>query len=156
MYGGPCHLEPDVEANGRAILFDAGNTLVYADPSRMARIFTGAGWPADEEKVRAAELSARRRLHEAIRDGHVGAEPEVWREYFSSLFEAAGVPHEGRGEVGRRIREVHAVDHLWTAGYLCEQQVLAARERIPTHLFPEPEPVEVMLARTIPLAPGDS
>lgn len=36
----------------------------------------------------------------------------------------------------------HAVDHLWTAGYLCEQQVLAARERVPVHLFPEPEPVE--------------
>jgi LacI family transcriptional regulator len=36
----------------------------------------------------------------------------------------------------------HAVDHLWTAGYLCEQQVLAARERMPAHLFPEPEPVE--------------
>jgi LacI family transcriptional regulator len=36
----------------------------------------------------------------------------------------------------------HAVDHLWTAGYLCEQQVLNARERIPTHLFPEPEPVD--------------
>jgi LacI family transcriptional regulator len=36
----------------------------------------------------------------------------------------------------------HAVDHLWTAGYLCEQQVLGARERMPVHLFPEPEPVE--------------
>lgn len=36
----------------------------------------------------------------------------------------------------------HAVDHLWTAGYLCEQQALTTRERIPAHLFPEPEPVE--------------
>ncbi|MEJ1971050.1 MAG: hypothetical protein WDM96_00535 [Lacunisphaera sp.] len=36
----------------------------------------------------------------------------------------------------------HAVDHLWTAGYLCEQQVLGDRDRIPAHLFPEPEPVE--------------
>ncbi len=36
----------------------------------------------------------------------------------------------------------HAVDHLWTAGYLCEQQSLNARERMPAHLFPEPEPVE--------------
>jgi LacI family transcriptional regulator len=36
----------------------------------------------------------------------------------------------------------HAVDHLWTAGYLCEQQMLGTRERIPVHLFPEPEPVE--------------
>lgn len=36
----------------------------------------------------------------------------------------------------------HAVDHLWTAGYLCEQQVLKPRERLPVHLFPEPEPRE--------------
>lgn len=36
----------------------------------------------------------------------------------------------------------HAVDHLWTAGYLCEQQHLAARERIPAHIFPGPVPVE--------------
>lgn len=99
---------------GRAILFDAGNTLVYADPDRMGRIFTDAGWPAGREEVQAAELSARRRLHEALRDGQVGTEPEVWREYFSSLFEGVGVPEQGRAEVGRRIRDVHAVDHLWT------------------------------------------
>ncbi len=36
----------------------------------------------------------------------------------------------------------HSVDHLWTAGYLCEQQTVAARERIPAHLFPAPQPVE--------------
>lgn len=103
-----------MNTNGRAVLFDAGNTLVYADPWRMAGIFTEAGWPVGGAEVRAAELAARRRLHEAIRDGQVGTEPEVWREYFSSLFEGAGVPPEGRAEVGRRIREVHATDHLWT------------------------------------------
>jgi LacI family transcriptional regulator len=42
----------------------------------------------------------------------------------------------------------HSVDHLWTAGYLCEQQVLTARERIPVHLFPEPEPVERWLSES--------
>lgn len=36
----------------------------------------------------------------------------------------------------------HAVDHLWTAGYLCEQQVLKPRDRLPVHLFPEAEPRE--------------
>ena len=35
----------------------------------------------------------------------------------------------------------HAVDHLWTAGCLCEQRALAAGEAIPPHFFPEPEPV---------------
>lgn len=34
----------------------------------------------------------------------------------------------------------HAVDHLWTAGFLCEQQLLKARERLPAHLYPEEEP----------------
>ena len=92
---------------------------------RLARIFTEAGWPADGERVRAAELAARRRLHEAIRDGHVGTEPEVWREYFSSLFEGVGVGPEGRGDVGRRIRDVHAADHLWT--YVAEGTVDALR-----------------------------
>jgi len=36
----------------------------------------------------------------------------------------------------------HAVDHLWTAGFLCEQQYLSPRERIPAHIFPESLPVE--------------
>jgi LacI family transcriptional regulator len=39
----------------------------------------------------------------------------------------------------------HAVDHLWTAGYLCEQQTLAARDRIPMHHFPALKPVEAWL-----------
>ncbi len=36
----------------------------------------------------------------------------------------------------------HAVDHLWTAGFLCEQQTVAASNWVPMHLFPEAEPVE--------------
>lgn len=36
----------------------------------------------------------------------------------------------------------HSVDHLWTAGYLCEQQHLSARERLPSHIFPSFNPVE--------------
>ena len=36
----------------------------------------------------------------------------------------------------------HAVDHLWTAGFLCEQQNLTARECVPAHIFPEAQPVE--------------
>lgn len=36
----------------------------------------------------------------------------------------------------------HAVDHLWTAGFLCEQQNLSARERMPAHIFPEANPVD--------------
>lgn len=36
----------------------------------------------------------------------------------------------------------HSVDHLWTAGFLCEQANLAPDERIPIFLFPGAEPIE--------------
>ncbi|HEY4989319.1 MAG TPA: LacI family DNA-binding transcriptional regulator [Opitutaceae bacterium] len=36
----------------------------------------------------------------------------------------------------------HAVDHLWTAGCLCEQQHLAPSECIPAHIFPAAEPID--------------
>lgn len=39
----------------------------------------------------------------------------------------------------------HSVDHLWTAGYLCEQQNLPPDQRIPMFLFPEAEPAEAWL-----------
>jgi LacI family transcriptional regulator len=36
----------------------------------------------------------------------------------------------------------HSVDHLWSAGYLCEQQGLAPEHHIPMFLFPDAEPIE--------------
>jgi LacI family transcriptional regulator len=36
----------------------------------------------------------------------------------------------------------HAVDHLWTAGFLCEQQHLARADRVPAHIFPDLHPIE--------------
>ena len=36
----------------------------------------------------------------------------------------------------------HSVDNMFTAGYLCEQQNFAARDRIPALIFPDAEPVE--------------
>jgi LacI family transcriptional regulator len=35
----------------------------------------------------------------------------------------------------------HAVDHLWTAGFLCEQQHLPGHEQIPAHIFPALHPM---------------
>lgn len=98
----------------RAVLFDAGNTLIYADPERMAAMLAEAGAVTDAASVRAAELEARRRLHELIAEGHVGTEPEVWRDYFGTLFREAGVPVDRMAEAGHLLRETHARDHLWT------------------------------------------
>ncbi len=42
----------------------------------------------------------------------------------------------------------HSVDHLWTAGFLCEQANLPADERIPILLFPEAEPVAAWMGES--------
>ncbi len=42
----------------------------------------------------------------------------------------------------------HSVDHLWTAGFLCEQANLAEADRIPIFLFPDAEPVEAWMAES--------
>ena len=36
----------------------------------------------------------------------------------------------------------HAVDHLWKAGFLCEQDTIPPADRIPAYIFPDAEPVE--------------
>jgi putative hydrolase of the HAD superfamily len=98
----------------RAILFDAGNTLVYVDPRRMAEILRGAGVDTDGNRVALAELTARHRLHEGIAQGAKGTEPELWRSYLSSLFSGSGVSDDALETVADRVREEHARDHLWT------------------------------------------
>lgn len=104
----------DIQAPVRAVLFDAGNTLIYADPVRMADILRSVGVAVGPGQVAAAELEARRLLHAAIEDGFTGTEPEVWRDYFAAIFRGTGVPGEAQAEAGRVLREVHAVEHLWT------------------------------------------
>jgi putative hydrolase of the HAD superfamily len=97
-----------------AVLFDAGNTLIYVDPVRLTEILRTAVDRLDTERVRNAELSARRHLHEVIAEGHVGTEPEVWRGYFRDLFQGSGVLPEGMEKAGQELRAAHGEDHLWT------------------------------------------
>lgn len=97
-----------------AVLFDAGNTLVYVDPERLAALFGGESVETDAGGVARAELEARRLLHDAVRRGHAGTEPEVWQDYFTELFSGSGVRPEAMSAVGERVREEHARRHLWT------------------------------------------
>lgn len=42
----------------------------------------------------------------------------------------------------------HSVDHLWSAGFLCEQATLPVTERIPMLLFPDAEPIDAWMAES--------
>lgn len=97
----------------QAILFDAGNTLVFAHRERLLDLYRAEGVDSDEDRLVAAELKARAELASSIRDGLRGTEPELWRQYFITLFQASGVPESLMGVVGKRLQEVHAKEHLW-------------------------------------------
>ncbi len=103
-----------VTATPDAILLDAGNTLVFADRTRIAGIYRSAGVSWDEVRFVEAELLARRELSQAIGEEHVGTEPHLWREYFLTLFRESGVPDEALDVVSGALRDEHERAHLWT------------------------------------------
>jgi len=97
-----------------AVLLDAGNTLVFADRERVARIYREAGVRWQDERWVHSELVAREQLSRRVEEGHVGTEPHLWGEYFRTIFRLSGVPDQAAQEIGERLREEHRRDHLWT------------------------------------------
>ena len=98
----------------KAILFDAGNTLIFMDPQVILPILEEFGSPADEADFRRAEVEARNRLSVRVEEGAFGTEPHIWQEYFENLFLGTGVPESNLDALGHRIRDVHRERHLWT------------------------------------------
>lgn len=100
----------------KALLFDAGNTLIHIDPDRMLEIFRGVGVEADRDTFLWAEARARSRLVAKVAggEGETGTEKHVWQEYFLSLFRDAGVPEKSLSAVGERVKRAHRDLHLWT------------------------------------------
>jgi len=98
----------------KAVLFDAGHTLVFIDGDRTRAAFAEEGVEVSAEGFGAAERVARTRLTGLVREGHLGTERELWHEYFVTLFRTAGVPEDRLQAVSARIRTLHEDQHLWT------------------------------------------
>lgn len=98
----------------RAILLDAGNTLVFADRDRILRLYAEVGVQADAARFGEAEIFARHQLSARVQEGATGTERHLWREYFLTLFRRSGVPEHSLDEVGERLVEEHRRSHLWT------------------------------------------
>ena len=98
----------------RAVLLDAGNTLVFVDRERLFSIFAEVGVEGDERRFVEAELEARLNLTRRVEAGDSGTEAHVWKEYFYRMFAGCGVPEGVVEQVGQRLREEHEREHLWT------------------------------------------
>lgn len=94
----------------RAVLFDAGNTLLFLDYERLAAgISPVAGVPL------TAELLASRADEAALAMERAAAtDRERAALYLETLFRLAGVPEERLGDVRAALWRLHAERHLWT------------------------------------------
>jgi len=95
----------------KAVLFDAGNTLLFLDFPRLApAVERVTGVPLTAAGLRAQAAPAARMLER--RDG---TDRERATRYLETLFRLAGVPDERMPEVRDELLALHQERHLWGA-----------------------------------------
>jgi putative hydrolase of the HAD superfamily len=93
----------------KAVLFDAGNTLLFLDYERMASAVGAAlGLPLEPARLAAAAPAASLAAERAR-----GADRDRARAYLEALFTDAGVPASRMDEVGACLQRLHGEIHLW-------------------------------------------
>ena len=94
----------------RAVLFDAGNTLLFLDYARMAEAVGPAlNLPLTGPGLAEGEWAAARSM-EQTRE----TDRERAAAYLEALFLAAGVPTGRLDEVRATLSRLHAERHLWS------------------------------------------
>jgi len=94
----------------RAVLFDAGNTLLFLDYVRMATAVGGAlGVALTGAKLAAGATAAARAME---RSRLTDRERAV--AYLEALFREAGIPETRMAQVHEELTRLHAERHLWS------------------------------------------
>jgi HAD superfamily hydrolase (TIGR01509 family) len=95
----------------RAVLFDAGNTLVFLDYARLAHgVGSALGLALTGEELAGHAPAASQAMEQAGgNDQHRAA------VYLETLFLLGGVPPERLGEVRDCLARMHGERHLWCA-----------------------------------------
>jgi putative hydrolase of the HAD superfamily len=93
----------------RAVLFDAGNTLVFLDYDRMALgVSTALGLPLTGEGLATHAADAASAM-----ESSTGTDRDRAAVYLEALFRMAGVPDARMDEVRDCLRRMHGERHLW-------------------------------------------
>ena len=95
----------------RAVLFDAGNTLLFLDYERLApAVGEAIGHPLTADGLAARAGEASRRLERST-----GTDRERASEYLEALFLLAGAPELSLPGVRDELLRLHLEQHLWSA-----------------------------------------
>jgi HAD superfamily hydrolase (TIGR01509 family) len=92
----------------RAVLFDAGNTLLFLDYARMAAgVGTALGVPLSGAELASHASEAAQAMERAETD------QERATAYLEALFLLGGIPADRLGEVRTCLARMHGERHLW-------------------------------------------
>lgn len=97
----------------KAILFDAGNTLVWIDHPFLVRLLADHGVETTEEALMGAEYEAKLVLDEMVRGGRGGDDRSRGKIYFAEVFRRIGVPDAQFPAIAERLWARHAEHNLW-------------------------------------------
>jgi HAD superfamily hydrolase (TIGR01509 family) len=104
----------------RAVLFDAGNTLLFLDYARMARaVGTALGFPLTGDALASHAPEAAQAMEQAS-----GNDKERASTYLEALFRFSGVPAGRMAEVRDCLAALHRERHLWCSVRDRTQQAL--------------------------------
>lgn len=93
----------------RAVLFDAGNTLVFLDYHRLAEgVGSALGWP-----LTGRDLSAHAAEASQVMEQAGGSDQHRAAVYLEALFRLSGVPPARMAEVAGCLARMHTERHLW-------------------------------------------
>jgi putative hydrolase of the HAD superfamily len=99
----------------RAILFDAGNTLIRIDYAAIAGALAGQGRVRDPAAIEDAELRARVRLDPHLAPGMSTESGDIHAHYLRYVLEHLGVTGEAEvAALERWRRDYHPPIGLWT------------------------------------------
>jgi putative hydrolase of the HAD superfamily len=107
----------------RAVLFDAGGTLIHVDG---ARVGAAAGVACDERGFEAAENRAVAAVQQWIRAHPASTDAERLPLFLETLLAELGVAQERRIDAARAVAVEHRRSNLWSKAYADAPRVLAA------------------------------
>ncbi|HEU0298763.1 MAG TPA: HAD-IA family hydrolase [Longimicrobium sp.] len=97
----------------KAVLFDAGNTLVWLDHPYMVQVLREHGVETSVEEIMDAEYQFKLLMDATAREK--GEERARGSRYFAEIFRLLGVPEEVFPSVGQRLFARHEHRHLWSS-----------------------------------------
>ncbi|MDE2058860.1 MAG: HAD-IA family hydrolase [candidate division NC10 bacterium] len=98
----------------KAVIFDAGNTVMLINYSVVVEALAAEGCNVDEAAVRGAEYRARVRLDSVLARRNSTEAPHIFQTYMRFVCDGIGVPWGAAAEQAlRRLAEYHREHNLW-------------------------------------------